>query len=161
MLVVDLDNQILQQKSPPPSARLQISARTPLSTIARAARTASQYGITDANVGWLGFALLADQYRRGVLPKHIEAQREQFRLWSSAEALIARQLQTKLKEEFNAVLDPNTLENWSASCAEDSNQAVFAVHSVRAIVNTNRARCRSRPSGFLEPLSCLTLKPIS
>jgi hypothetical protein len=54
---------------------------------------------------------LADRYRRGVLPKQIEAQRKELRLWSSAEALIARQLLTKPKEEYDAVLHPNTLEN--------------------------------------------------
>jgi hypothetical protein len=55
--------------------------------------------------------MLKGKRRRGVLPKHIEAQRKGLRLWSSAEALIARQLLTKLKEEFDAVLHPNTLGN--------------------------------------------------
>ena len=42
-------------------------------------------------------------------PKLNEAQRKQLRIWASAEALIARQLLTKLKDEFDVVLHPNTL----------------------------------------------------
>ncbi len=52
---------------------------------------------------------MADQYRRGMPPKLNEAQRKQLRIWASAEALIARQLLTKLKDKFDVVLHPNTL----------------------------------------------------
>jgi transposase len=67
--------------------------------------------VYDRRKHWLAeeFASLADKHRRGVPPKLTEAQREQLRLWASTEALTARQLLTKLKDEFDVVLHPNTL----------------------------------------------------
>lgn len=67
--------------------------------------------VYDRRKHWLaeGFASLADRHCRGMLPKLTEAQREQLRLWASTEALTARQLLTKLKDEFDVVLHPNTL----------------------------------------------------
>ena len=67
--------------------------------------------VYDRRKHWLteGFASLADKHRRGVPSKLTEAQREQLRLWASTEALTARQLLTKLKDEFDVVLHPNTL----------------------------------------------------
>lgn len=38
-----------------------------------------------------------------------EAQREQLRLWATAEPLTARQLVSRLKEEFDISIHPNTL----------------------------------------------------
>ena len=67
--------------------------------------------VYDRRKHWLaeGFGSLADKHRCGVPAKLTEAQREQLRLWASAEALTARQLLTKLKDEFDVVLHPNTL----------------------------------------------------
>ena len=56
-----------------------------------------------------GFASLADKHRSGTPPKVSEAQREQLRIWATAEALTARQLVGKLKEEFDISIHPNTL----------------------------------------------------
>src|SRR3979409_2503551 len=68
--------------------------------------------VYDRRKHWLaeGFASLAGKkHRRGVPSKLTKAQREQLRLWASTEALTARQLLTKLKDEFDVVLHPNTL----------------------------------------------------
>ena len=47
---------------------------------------------------------------RCVAPSTVSAvQREQLRTWATQEALTARELLTKLKEEFNIVMHPNTL----------------------------------------------------
>jgi transposase len=67
--------------------------------------------VYDRHKHWLaeGIASLPDKHRRCVPPKLTEAQRQQLRLWASAEALTARQLLTKLKEEFDVGLHPNPL----------------------------------------------------
>jgi transposase len=67
--------------------------------------------VYDRRKHWLaeGFASLADKHRCGVASKVSEAQREQIRTWATEEALTARQLLTKLKEEFDVVVHPNTL----------------------------------------------------
>jgi transposase len=38
-----------------------------------------------------------------------EAQREQLRVWASSEALTARELVSRVKEEFDIDIHPNTL----------------------------------------------------
>jgi transposase len=67
--------------------------------------------VYDRRKHWLteGFASLADKHRCGAPPKVSAVHREQLRLWATQEALTARQLLTKLKEEFDIVLHPNTL----------------------------------------------------
>ena len=67
--------------------------------------------VYDRRKHWLaqGFASLADKHRCGVASKVSQAQREQLRMWATAQALTARQLVTKLKEEFDIVIHPNTL----------------------------------------------------
>lgn len=67
--------------------------------------------VYDRRKHWLeaGFGSLADKPRCGAAPKLNPAQREQLALWASAEALTARQLQMRLKEEFDVELHPGTL----------------------------------------------------
>jgi transposase len=67
--------------------------------------------VYDRRKHWLaeGFASLADKPRCGAPSKVNPAQREQLRQWAAVEALTARQLVTKLKEEFDIRLHPNTL----------------------------------------------------
>ena len=67
--------------------------------------------VYDRRKHWLaqGWASLADKPRCGAPPKVSAAQREQLRLWATQEALTARQLLTKLHEEFDIVMHPNTL----------------------------------------------------
>lgn len=67
--------------------------------------------VYDRRKHWLqeGFASLADKHRCGVASKVNEAQREQLRMWATAQALTARQLVTQLKEEFDIAIHPNTL----------------------------------------------------
>jgi transposase len=67
--------------------------------------------VYDRRKHWLteGFASLADKHRCGVASKVSVAQREQLRIWATAQALTARQLVTKLKEEFDIMIHPNTL----------------------------------------------------
>lgn len=67
--------------------------------------------VYDRRKHWLaeGFTSLADKHRCGVASKVSPAQREQLRLWATEQALTARQLVTKLKEEFDIVIHPNTL----------------------------------------------------
>jgi transposase len=82
----------------------------------RAQAIAAQQGlhldtVYDRRKHWLaeGFASLMDKPRCGAPSKINPAQREQLRQWATAEALTARQLVTKLKEEFDISLHPNTL----------------------------------------------------
>ena len=67
--------------------------------------------VYDRHRDWLseGFTSLADKHRCGAPSKVSEAQREQLRLWATAQALTARQLVTKLSEEFDITIHPNTL----------------------------------------------------
>ena len=67
--------------------------------------------VYDRRKHWLtaGFASLADKHRSGAPPKVSAAQREQLRMWATKEALTARELLTKLKEEFDIVMHPSTL----------------------------------------------------
>jgi transposase len=60
---------------------------------------------------WLaeGFASLADKHRSGAPSKVSAAQREQLRMWATQEALTARELLTRLKEEFDIVVHASTL----------------------------------------------------
>ena len=52
---------------------------------------------------------MADRQRSGAPPKVNEAQREQLRAWASTEALTARDLVSRVKEEFDIAIHPNTL----------------------------------------------------
>lgn len=67
--------------------------------------------VYDRRKHWLkdGFASLADKQRSGAPPKVNEAQREQLRAWASTEALTARDLVSRVKEEFDIAIHPNTL----------------------------------------------------
>lgn len=67
--------------------------------------------VYDRRKHWLaeGFASLADKNRCGAPSKVSAAHREQLRTWATQEALTARELLTKLKEEFDIVMHPNTL----------------------------------------------------
>jgi transposase len=67
--------------------------------------------VYDRRKHWLtsGFASLADKHRSGAPPKVSAAQREQLRMWATNEALTARELLTKLREEFDIVMHPSTL----------------------------------------------------
>ncbi len=67
--------------------------------------------VYDRRKHWLtaGFSSLADKHRSGAPPKVSAAQREQLRTWATQEALTARELLTKLNEEFGIVMHPNTL----------------------------------------------------
>jgi transposase len=56
-----------------------------------------------------GLTSLADKSRCGAPSKVSETQREQLRLWATAQALTARQLVTKLSQEFDITIHPNTL----------------------------------------------------
>ena len=67
--------------------------------------------VYDRRKHWLkaGLSSLADKHRSGAPPKVSAAQREQLRTWATQEALTARELLTKLNEEFDIVMHPNTL----------------------------------------------------
>lgn len=67
--------------------------------------------VYDRRKHWLqeGFFSLADKHRKGAPSKVSAAQRERLRLWATEEALTARQLVSKLKEEFDISIHPNTL----------------------------------------------------
>ena len=67
--------------------------------------------VYDRRKHWLadGFTSLADKHRSGAPSKVSAVQREQLRVWATQEALTARELLTKLKEEFDIVMHPNTL----------------------------------------------------
>ena len=67
--------------------------------------------VYDRRKHWLtdGFASLADKHRCGAPPKVSAAQREQLSMWATQQALTARELLTKLKEEFDIDMHPNTL----------------------------------------------------
>ena len=67
--------------------------------------------VYDRRKHWLtdGFTSLADKHRCGAPSKVSVVQREQLRTWATQEALTARELLTKLKEEFDIVMHPNTL----------------------------------------------------
>jgi transposase len=67
--------------------------------------------VYDRRKHWLtdGFTSLVDKHRSGAPSKVSAAQREQLRTWATQEALTARELLTKLKEEFDIVMHPNTL----------------------------------------------------
>ena len=67
--------------------------------------------VYDRRKHWLknGFASLADKPRSGAPPKVSEAQREQLRAWASAKALTSRDLVSRVKEEFDIAIHPNTL----------------------------------------------------
>ena len=67
--------------------------------------------VYDRRKHWLaeGFASLTDKHRSGAPSKVSAAQRGQLRTWATQEALTARELLTKLKEEFDIVMHPNTL----------------------------------------------------
>jgi transposase len=56
-----------------------------------------------------GLSSLEDKHRSGAPPKVSAAQREQLSTWAIKEALTARELLTKLKEEFDIAMHPNTL----------------------------------------------------
>ena len=67
--------------------------------------------VYDRRKHWLttGFTSLTDKHRSGAPSKVSAVHREQLRTWATQEALTARELLTKLKEEFNIVMHPNTL----------------------------------------------------
>ena len=67
--------------------------------------------VYDRRKHWLtdGFTSLADKHRSGAPSKVSAVQREQLRVWATQEALTARELLTKLKEEFDIVMHPSTL----------------------------------------------------
>ena len=67
--------------------------------------------VYDRRKHWLakGFVSLTDKHRCGAPSKVSVVQREQLRTWATQEALTARELLTKLKEEFDIVMHPNTL----------------------------------------------------
>jgi transposase len=67
--------------------------------------------VYDRRKHWLekGFTSLADKHRSGAPLKVSAAQREQLRTWATQEALTARELLTKLKDEFDIVMHPKTL----------------------------------------------------
>lgn len=67
--------------------------------------------VYDRRKHWVanGFASLADKHRSGAPSKVNAAQREQLRTWATQEALTARELLTKLKEEFDIVVHASTL----------------------------------------------------
>ena len=67
--------------------------------------------VYDRRRDWLseGLTSLADKSRCGAPSKVSEAQREQLRQWATAQALTARQLVTKLSQEFDITINPNTL----------------------------------------------------
>lgn len=67
--------------------------------------------VYDRRKHWLanGFASLADKHRSGAPSKVSAAQREQLRMWATQEALTARELLTRLKEEFDIVVHASTL----------------------------------------------------
>src|SRR5665647_1711736 len=67
--------------------------------------------VYDRRKHWLtdGFTSLVDKHRCGAPSKVSAAQREQLRTWETQEALTARELLSKLKEEFDIVMHPNTL----------------------------------------------------
>ena len=67
--------------------------------------------VYDRRKHWLaeGFASLADKHRCGAPSKVSATHRELLRTWATQEALTARELLTKLKEEFDIVMHPNTL----------------------------------------------------
>jgi len=67
--------------------------------------------VYDRRKHWLaeGFASLADKHRSGAPTKVSAAQREQLRMWATQEALTARELLTRLKEEFDIVVHASTL----------------------------------------------------
>lgn len=67
--------------------------------------------VYDRRKHWLahGFSSLADKHRSGAPPKVSLVQREQLRLWATQEALSARELLTRLHEEFGISMHPNTL----------------------------------------------------
>ena len=82
----------------------------------RAKAIAAQQGlhldtVYDRRKHWLtdGFASLADKHRCGAPAEVSAAQREQLRMWATQQALTARELLTKLKEEFDIDMHPNTL----------------------------------------------------
>jgi transposase len=67
--------------------------------------------VYDRRTDWLtgGFSSLVDKHRCGAPSKVSEVQREQLRLWATQEAMTSRQLVTKLHEEFEVSIHPNTL----------------------------------------------------
>lgn len=67
--------------------------------------------VYDRRKHWLtaGFSSLTDKHRSGAPPKVSAAQKEQLRMWATQEALTARELLTKLNEEYGIVMHPNTL----------------------------------------------------
>lgn len=67
--------------------------------------------VYDRRKHWLakGFASLTDKHRCGAPSKVSAVQREQLRTRAIQEALTARELLTKLKEEFDIVMHQNTL----------------------------------------------------
>lgn len=67
--------------------------------------------VYDRRKDWLaaGLSSLADKHRSGAPPKVSAAQREQLRTWATQEALTARELLSKLNEEYGIVMHPNTL----------------------------------------------------
>lgn len=67
--------------------------------------------VYDRRKHWLtsGFSSLADKHRSGAPSKVSAVQRDQLRVWATQEALTARELLTKLNEEFDIVMHPSTL----------------------------------------------------
>lgn len=68
--------------------------------------------VYDRRKHWLkdGFASLADRQRSGAPPPKVnETQSEQLRAWVSTDALTARDLVSRVKEEFDIAIHPNTL----------------------------------------------------
>jgi transposase len=69
--------------------------------------------VYDRRKNWLarGLMSLADKHRSGTPPKLNEGHKEQLRLWATQQALTARQLLSKLHEEFDLRIHVNTLTN--------------------------------------------------
>ncbi len=67
--------------------------------------------VYDRRKHWLtaGFISLAEKHRSGAPSKVSAVQKEQLRVWATQEALTARELLIKLKEEFDIVMHPSTL----------------------------------------------------
>ena len=67
--------------------------------------------VYDQRKHWLtaAFSSWAEKHRSGAPPKVSAVQREQLRTWATQEALTARELLTKLNEEYDIVMHPNTL----------------------------------------------------
>lgn len=67
--------------------------------------------VYDRRKNWLtrGLLSLADKHRTGAPAKLNEGHKEQLKLWASQQALTARQLLSRLHEEFDMRIHVNTL----------------------------------------------------